>query len=101
MSLMQIEAEIAKLTPEEIQHLQQSLAEELARKSAEPINMAEMFRIAEACAVGTDFLRVDFYEVDGRLWFGEYCLYPGSGLDPFVPDSLDLLLGKYWSDARI
>lgn len=41
MSLMQIEAEIAKLTPEEIQHLQQSLADELARKSAEPINMAE------------------------------------------------------------
>lgn len=66
-----------------------------------PVNMAEMFRIAEACAVGTDFLRVDFYEVEQRLWFGEYCLYPGSGLDPFVPDSLDFLLGEYWSEARI
>ena len=69
--------------------------------AVQPVNMAEMFRIAEACALGIDFLRVDFYEVEERLWFGEYCLYPGSGLDPFVPDSLDVLLGTYWSDARL
>lgn len=69
--------------------------------SAEPpVHMNEMFRLAEACALGLDFLRVDFYEVDGRLWFGEYCLYPASGLDPFVPDGLDFTLGRYWTEAR-
>lgn len=65
-----------------------------------PLNFAAMLHGAEACARGTDFLRVDFYEVDGRLWFGEYCLYPGSGLDPFQPDSLDFDLGRLWASAR-
>ncbi|MEO7864960.1 MAG: ATP-grasp fold amidoligase family protein [Sphingomicrobium sp.] len=65
-----------------------------------PSTLAAMFDAAEACARGSDFLRVDFYEVGGRLWFGEYCLNPGSGLHPFKPDSLDLELGRLWSDAR-
>ena len=65
-----------------------------------PSQLQAMFEVAEACALGSDFLRVDFYEVGGRLWFGEYCLYPGSGLDPFEPDSLDHHLGRLWSAAR-
>ncbi|MDL2341427.1 MAG: ATP-grasp fold amidoligase family protein [Pseudomonadota bacterium] len=65
-----------------------------------PATLAAMLDAAEACAAGSDFLRVDFYEVEGRLWFGEYCLYPGSGLDPFEPDSLDFELGRLWAEAR-
>ena len=26
--------------------------------------------------------------------------YPGSGLDPFDPDALDLWLGQLWAEAR-
>ncbi len=65
-----------------------------------PATLAIMLERAEALAAGHDFLRVDFYEVDGRLWFGEYCLFPGSGLDPFTPDALDLALGALWSRER-
>ena len=46
-----------------------------------------------------DFLRVDFYEVDGRPLFGEFCLYPGSGLDPFSADWIDFELGGLWRAA--
>ncbi len=62
-----------------------------------PPQLAEMLAAAEAMAGNEAFLRVDFYCQDGALKFGEYCLYPGSGLDPFTPDTLDLELGALWA----
>lgn len=65
-----------------------------------PHRLDEMLDAAERLAGARDFLRVDFYEVGGQLWFGEFCLFPGSGLDPFVPDALDEELGALWAAAR-
>lgn len=61
-----------------------------------PTRLPEMLTAAEQIAGNRDHLRVDFYEVNGRLWFGEVCLFPGSGLDRFDPLSLDEKLGKFW-----
>lgn len=66
-----------------------------------PERLAEMLAAAEAMAGAEDFLRVDFYCEGGALNFGECCLYPGSGLDPFTPDALDVTLGERWSAARL
>jgi hypothetical protein len=68
-----------------------------AGTAAPPASLAIMLAAAETLAGEADFLRVDFYEVDGRPLFGEFCLYPGSGLDPFNPVELDQWLGGYWS----
>ena len=65
-----------------------------------PSELAQMLSAAETMAGDDDFLRVDFYCEGGQLSFGECCLYPGSGLDPFTPDALDLRLGKQWAEAR-
>ena len=65
-----------------------------------PETLTHMLAAAEAIAGQRDFLRVDFYEVDGVLLFGETCLFPGSGLDPFSPPSLDIELGQHWHGAR-
>ncbi len=65
-----------------------------------PSQLSEMLAAAEAVAGGEEFLRVDFYCERETLKFGEFCLYPGSGLDPFTPDTLDLMLGQYWGAAR-
>ncbi|MEO5577517.1 MAG: ATP-grasp fold amidoligase family protein [Sphingomicrobium sp.] len=65
-----------------------------------PAQLADLLAAAEAMAGQEDFLRVDFYCEGGRLLFGEYCLYPGSGLDPFRPVSLDLMLGARWCAAH-
>ena len=64
-----------------------------------PLRLNEMLEAAELIAGDRDHLRVDFYEVEGRLWFGEFCLFPGSGLDPFHPNSLDEIFGRYWTKA--
>ena len=65
-----------------------------------PARLADLLAAAEAMAGIEEFLRIDFYCEGGRLLFGECCLYPGSGLDPFRPDALDLALGERWSAAR-
>jgi hypothetical protein len=67
---------------------------------ARPALLGELLAAAEALASDHDFLRVDFYIVGGRLYFGEFCLYPGSGLDRFDAPGLDLALGRLWSKAR-
>lgn len=65
-----------------------------------PATLAAMLAAAERLAAPFDFARVDFYEIDGAAKFGEITFYPGSGLDPFDPVALDLMLGEFWLAAR-
>ena len=60
-----------------------------------PENYEKMVSLAEKLAQGHPFLRVDFYEAEGRIWFGELTFYPGSGLKPFYPDKWDGILGSW------
>jgi len=39
---------------------------------------------------------VDLYNVDGGIFFGEFTLYPASGLYRFEPATFDLALGEKW-----
>jgi len=65
-----------------------------------PGSMARMIEAAEDLGAGFDFVRVDLYEVEDKPLFGEMTFYPGSGLDPFNPVSLDVEIGAHWSRAR-
>ena len=67
---------------------------------APPAGLAAMLAAAETLGRGHDFVRVDFYDVPGQPLFGEFCLYPGSGLDRFDPVELDAALGAKWAAAR-
>ncbi|MCZ2803728.1 ATP-grasp fold amidoligase family protein [Modestobacter sp. VKM Ac-2983] len=60
-----------------------------------PASLARMTEVAEALGAPFDFVRVDLYDVGGRVWFGELTPYPGGGLDRFDP-ALDVLLGSMW-----
>ncbi len=60
-----------------------------------PINFEQMMAYAETLAAGIDFVRVDFYNIEGRLYFGEYSVYPASGFGS-VPADLDLQVGVFW-----
>lgn len=64
-----------------------------------PASLAAMLDAAEILAVGLDFLRIDFYEITGRPYFGEFCVYPGSGLDRFAAEWIDVELGRLWRSA--
>lgn len=45
------------------------------------------------------FLRVDFYEIDGRIYFGELTFSPGGGYTKFFPEVWDYTLGS-WIDLK-
>lgn len=42
----------------------------------------KMFEMASMMSEGFPFVRIDFFYVGGRIYFGEYTFYPASGLDP-------------------
>lgn len=68
---------------------------------ARPASLPAILDAAAELARGHEFVRADFYEVDGRPLFGELTFYPGSGLDPFDPPALDLHMGEHWHRARV
>lgn len=54
----------------------------------------KMIELASKLSQGSKFLRVDFYEVNGKLYFGELTFYPSSGFVGFQPEHFDLQFGK-------
>lgn len=59
-----------------------------------PVCFEEMKHLAERLSVGIPHLRVDFYEVNGKVYFGELTFFHWSGMMPFEPESWDLKLGE-------
>ena len=55
----------------------------------------EMKRLAAVLSEGTPQLRVDFYEVDGRVYFGEMTFFHCSGFDAFHPEEWDKTFGDW------
>lgn len=59
-----------------------------------PEQVPEMFKIAEKLSKGFKYLRVDLYESDGKLYFGELTLYPSGGFDRDILPETDALFGS-------
>ena len=61
-----------------------------------PEEIMDMKRIAEKLAEDFPFVRVDLYNVKGKIYFGELTFYPWSGYVQFKPDEFDYKLGSYF-----
>lgn len=61
-----------------------------------PKNFEQMIEIARKLSQGFSHVRVDLYNVDGIIYFGEMTFTNGSGLDPIIPEKYDYELGRYW-----
>lgn len=61
---------------------------------APPKNLRKMIELAEILSKNHPFLRVDFYEIAGKIYFGELTFFPGSGYEEFSPFEADEQLGK-------
>lgn len=60
-----------------------------------PKNYDVLVHLAEKLSEGIPFVRVDFYDVNDRVYFGEMTFYPGSGLEEFDPEKWDYVLGSW------
>ena len=56
-----------------------------------------MIWYAEVLADGFDFIRVDLYDTDDKVYFGEFTITPGAGLSPYAPHEFDYYLDGLWS----
>ncbi|MGX5522828.1 ATP-grasp fold amidoligase family protein [Bacillus toyonensis] len=65
------------------------------QKINKPKNYDQMIEFAELLSKDFPFVRVDFYEVNGNLYFGELTFYPGSGLEKFSPEKYDEIFGDW------
>lgn len=58
-----------------------------------PLNLEKMYEIAETLAAEFPFVRIDFYNLDGRIYVGEMTFTPGLFLR-LSPRDWDYRLGE-------
>ena len=58
-----------------------------------PKNMEKMFEIAKQLSKNEPFVRVDMYNVDGKIYFGELTFFPDGGADPNRLPEADQMFG--------
>ena len=51
-------------------------------------------KIAEKLSVGIPTLRVDLYEICGKVYFGEMTFFPCSGFDTTITKEADIKMGE-------
>ncbi|MBP3376887.1 MAG: glycosyl transferase [Clostridia bacterium] len=59
-----------------------------------PECMDEMFKIAAELSRGMPFVRVDLYQSNGQIYFGEMTYFPDSGFDPNLLAETDMYFGS-------
>lgn len=59
-----------------------------------PKSFEKMKEFGAIIAKDFKYVRVDFYDVDGRLYFGEITLHHGGGTDKFFPEEYDEIYGN-------
>ena len=66
-----------------------------AKSIPKPENLKEMLSVASILSKDMYYARIDLYNVDGKVYFGEITMYPTGGLSTFEDYNDDLLLGSY------
>jgi len=67
---------------------------EAEREVQKPTKFELMKKIATNLSRDQEFVRVDLYEVEGAVYFGELTFHPESGVAPFSSRAIDLEFGR-------
>lgn len=59
-----------------------------------PDRLEEMWDMADRLSSGLPFVRVDLYNTEGRLYFGEFTFFPCSGFDTTLLEEAETTLGN-------
>ena len=60
-----------------------------------PKNYSTMLALSAKLSFGIPNVRVDFYNINGKIYFGELTFFHWSGLVPFEPEEWDYKLGSW------
>ncbi len=64
-------------------------------KIEKPYNYEKMIELSKKLSKGLKHVRIDFYEVNGKMYFGEITFYHFSGLQPFNKIEWDITFGNW------
>lgn len=59
-----------------------------------PIHFDQMIKIAKRLSENIPFVRVDLYEINGKIYFSELTFYPCDGYMLFRPEKYDDIIGE-------
>ena len=79
----------------QIPHGENAFPPVLKKEFTIPASLPTMIMLAEKIAQGHPFLRVDFYDHNGKVLFGETTFYPASGMGKFTSYEWDRILGDW------
>ncbi len=65
------------------------------KEMKKPYTFERMIEFSEILSKDIPFVRIDFYEINRKLYFGEITLYPDSGFKQFYPNYYNELLGSW------
>lgn len=80
----------------ELQHWNQNNYDVNLDELDKPLNFEKMVELAKQLCEGFHHVRVDLYNVNGKIYFGEMTFTNASGLEPIVPEEYDYKLGDLW-----
>ncbi|GGA62729.1 ATP-grasp fold amidoligase family protein [Salinicoccus roseus] len=66
----------------------------IERNLPEPKKFDKMVEICRTLSKDFPHVRVDLYNLEGEIYFGEFTFYDNSGYQLFVPDEFDYILGE-------
>ncbi len=69
-------------------------------KVSKPKNYDEMIEISKKLSEDFDYVRVDLYNLDGKIYFGELTFTHNSGFTKFYPSKYDKIWGSYWKKKK-
>ena len=62
----------------------------------QPKNLKKMIEISEKISSIFEFARIDLYEINDKIYFGEITFLPAGGKNTFNPKKYDRIIGKLW-----
>ena len=62
---------------------------------AKPKGFDKMLSLASILSQGMPHVRIDFYDINGRIYFGEFMFFHFSGNVPFKPEERDYKIGQW------
>lgn len=60
-----------------------------------PLGFEKMIELAEKLSSGIPQVRIDFYDINGNVYFGEITFFHWSGLKKFEPEKYDKIFGDW------
>jgi hypothetical protein len=77
-----------------------NLSPEMAGEKARPRNLPQMVEIARELSRGIDFVRVDLYSLEGKIYFGELTFTSSAGFKVYENPALNELRDRMWELDR-